>query len=240
VEAGPRTDGERLPSGIDFEALARDLRPLGSTVRLRLLDLLTEPLYLEEVARRIGLSRQGVRRHLDELVEVGLLRKQLGDRPVGEVSEYVLDHARVFQMNTEFARLGMLRPTREALAHAPTADVGRSGKPARAAARGEPALALVRGQGEGRVFLLAHQPGRVWRIGRAKGAEIRLDYDPYVSNRHAEVRREAAGFALVDAFSRNGTTLNWAPIEKGEAAPLARGDVIGVGRTLLVFQERQS
>lgn len=225
----PRTD-------IDFQELARALHPLGNATRLKLLHLLTIPRHLEEIASSLKMSRQGARKHLDELVELGVIKKQQGRRDFGPVTDYVLNLQRLFQLHSEFGKLGTLRPARASEEVLQTlAQTGHA--PARPGS-GDPCLTLVRGLDEGRVFQLADQPGRVWRIGRNKESEIRLDYDPFLSNRQAEIRRDPKEFQLVDAFSSNGTYLNWRRLEKGAAVPLQRGDIVGVGKSLLVFQFR--
>jgi pSer/pThr/pTyr-binding forkhead associated (FHA) protein len=53
-----------------------------------------------------------------------------------------------------------------------------------------------------------------------------------VSRRHAEFAREGDGFAVRDVGSLNGTYLNR---ERIEAAPLAGGDEVQIGKFRLVF-----
>jgi ABC-type multidrug transport system ATPase subunit/pSer/pThr/pTyr-binding forkhead associated (FHA) protein/ABC-type multidrug transport system permease subunit len=70
------------------------------------------------------------------------------------------------------------------------------------------------------------------RIGRDADNDLVLD-DPNVSRQHAEVRRAGDGrHVLRDLSSRNGTRLNGRPVR---TAPLAPGDVIGIGPYRLVF-----
>ncbi len=57
--------------------------------------------------------------------------------------------------------------------------------------------------------------------------------DGQLSRRHAEVRREAGRFVLRDLASRNGTFVNGRRLDAPHA--LAPGDVIRIGRTLLVY-----
>lgn len=231
--------GSLVRTDIDFDLLSQHLKPLGNATRLKLLHLLTQPQYLEEVASRLRMSRQGARKHLDELVELGAVRKQLGRREFGPVTEYVLNHQRLFLLQIELGKLGGLKPaagadqTQGTIDHAMTLPGARKGP-----ASTESQLVIVRGLDEGKAFTLADQPGRLWRLGRGKDVEVRLDYDPFLSNRHAEIRRERDGFLLVDAFSRNGTFLNWRRLDRGQSVRLDRGDVVGVGKSLLVFQTR--
>ncbi|HEX9766202.1 MAG TPA: FHA domain-containing protein [Nitriliruptorales bacterium] len=53
--------------------------------------------------------------------------------------------------------------------------------------------------------------------------------DRAASRRHAELRRTADGWELVDLGSTNGTSLNGALIAVGEARPLHDGDRINLG-----------
>lgn len=69
-------------------------------------------------------------------------------------------------------------------------------------------------------------------IGRLSECEIPLS-DKNVSRRHAEVRREGAGFVVVDLDSTNGTRVNGARVKQRE---LSDGDEVTVGATKLRFE----
>ena len=58
--------------------------------------------------------------------------------------------------------------------------------------------------------------------------------DRAVSRMHARVRREDSGFVLEDLGTPNGVFLNGVRLES--PAPLADGDVLELGRSLLRFQ----
>jgi pSer/pThr/pTyr-binding forkhead associated (FHA) protein len=75
-----------------------------------------------------------------------------------------------------------------------------------------------------------------WLIGRESTAQVCLDFDPFVSSRHAEVRRKDDGFEVADLYSRNGTRLDWQGLDRGGQRELADGSIVGVGRSLLVFR----
>ncbi len=78
--------------------------------------------------------------------------------------------------------------------------------------------------------------GRGWAVGRKPGLPVSLEYDPYVSLVNSEVLPVGDRYLLADlGSSKNGTWLNWRPVG-AEPVPLTQGDVIGVGRSLLVFR----
>ena len=227
---GPRHE-ETPATDLDFAALARDLAPLGNEKRLELLHFLTRPHYLEEIASHLGMARQAAQKHVDQLLECGVVRRQAGRRASGPVTEYVVAPQRLFALGEEFARLGVLKPRAEASLE--RTEVGGAA-PARGVPEG-PALVLVHGMDAGRFFPLAGGPGP-WTLGREAARDVPLEYDPFASNRHAEIHLERGRHLLVDAFSTNGTFLNWEPLPRGGRAPLRPGDVVGVGRSLLVFR----
>jgi ABC-type multidrug transport system ATPase subunit/pSer/pThr/pTyr-binding forkhead associated (FHA) protein len=74
----------------------------------------------------------------------------------------------------------------------------------------------------------AADTGRI-RIGRLPDNDIVLD-DLLVSRRHATMLQGPGGWRIVDMASANGTYLNGLPVAE---APVAEGDVIGVGHALL-------
>jgi DNA-binding NtrC family response regulator len=71
-------------------------------------------------------------------------------------------------------------------------------------------------------------------LGRANRtpALASLAADPGVSREHATVTPRVDGATITDQGSRNGTTVNGAPVTE---APLRDGDVIRVGSSLLVY-----
>ena len=93
---------------------------------------------------------------------------------------------------------------------------------------GSALLVVTRGPNAGSRFLL-DQP--VTSAGRHPGSDIFCD-DITVSRRHAEFRLENGEFHVVDVGSLNGTYVNREPVE---AAVLANGDEIQIGKFRLVF-----
>ncbi len=70
-------------------------------------------------------------------------------------------------------------------------------------------------------------------IGRLPDCAVALT-DAQVSRRHAEIRREARGYRLVDLGSMNGTQVNGVRVREHVLAP---GDVIMVGATPIRYEE---
>lgn len=69
-------------------------------------------------------------------------------------------------------------------------------------------------------------------IGRSRECDVQLD-DVNASRRHCEVVQDgAASWSVVDLGSTNGTELNGARVDR---APLADGDRITVGGTVILF-----
>jgi len=89
-------------------------------------------------------------------------------------------------------------------------------------------LVVKRGPNAGSRFQLDSD---VVTAGRHPDSDIFLD-DVSVSRRHAEFRRVAEGFEVVDVGSLNGTYVNREPVE---SSALAGGDEIQIGKFRLVF-----
>jgi predicted Ser/Thr protein kinase len=98
-----------------------------------------------------------------------------------------------------------------------------SGQPARAPALVDP---------RGRRYALV--PGRRLTLGRDPACGVVID-DEAVSPKHAQVRRDAAGFALHDLRGSAGTAVNGAPVAR--AVVLKDGDRVRLGALELVFEE---
>ncbi len=92
---------------------------------------------------------------------------------------------------------------------------------------GRGVLVVKRGPNAGSKYFLDSD---VTQIGRHPESDIFLD-DITVSRRHAEIRRDAAGFSLHDVGSLNGTYVNR---ERVEGAELRSGDEIQIGKFKLV------
>lgn len=231
-------------SGGRFGALAARLDLLASPTRLEILHALRTSRHLSEIRvlpslSREGenpersLSRQGIQRHLEKLVEAGLVLR-VPDVGGAQGDGFVLAHEHLFAMVDEIRGLAKLRRARGIDALGPTrgreADDRRSLPP-------RPRLVVAYGRDDGVAFALNASPGGRWRIGRGASCEVSLDYDPFASTEHCVIERTGSGFQILDSGSRNGTLLNWEEIPRGRARKLASGDLVGVGRSVLAFQE---
>jgi hypothetical protein len=158
------------------------------------------------------------------------------ERDRGATTEYVLNQQQVFLIAEEFRSLARLRPVPFLEAETVlqgTADPGR-------AVRG-PCLVLVKGIDEGQTFpfVLPERGTGQWMVGRRRGLDVSLEYDPFVSSQNSLIRWQDGAWTVEDLEeSRNGTTRNFQPLPKGRPAPLRTGDVLGVGRSLLVGVRR--
>ncbi len=220
--------------------LAKALDALSSPTRLALLRALRAPKALAEIHVPAGegdedrpLARQTVKEHLEKLVLLGFVAARDAERDARATTEYVVNHQRVFAVAEELRTYAALRPTAEpegeTLAREPDGTFR--------GVRG-PCLVLVKGIEEGRAWPLSTDGGpRRWVIGRRRGVDVALDFDPFLSTENTVVACEGGAFTVEDlADSRNGTFLNFELLPKGRTWPLRAGDIVGVGRTLLLFR----
>jgi len=233
----PRPDDDEIQLARLLEAIANPTR-LALLRQLRRAQLLGEIRIRAEQARE-GLpnerpmARQGVRLHLDRLIEAGFARGRPSWRGEIPVEEYVVQHQRLFALSEDIRELGDLRPL-EATVGPETAEIGGTREVRLPRGR---ALVIVHGLAEGRAFPL-HEPATERLIGRLPGLAASLDYDPFVSSLHARVFRENDRVLVENVpGSRNGTLVNWTRLKNGAAEPLRHGDIISVGKSLLLFRE---
>lgn len=232
------------PVLLDHARLADDLRALAHESRLDILETLREPRALADIRVAPGrvlpgenpdraMSRQAVQDHVEKLVAAGLVVEEQRER---RSRTYAMNQQRLYQI---------LEALHAAAGSMPDGSVRGAGTvdldaPPPTRPPPGPRLALAHGLREGRTFPL--QPadlraGRGWIVGRRPGLHVSLEYDPYVSLENSEIRQEDGAFHLHDLpESKNGTSLNWTRLPRGGRARLAPGDVVGVGRSLLVFQ----
>lgn len=243
--AGAMPPSARAP--IDHEALSEALAALAYPLRLELLEVLGVPLTLSEIKVRprrrdadaepaAAAAKQTVAAHLERLVEAGIVTRAASVEGGREVPTFAVDPQRLYAITEDLRRLSVRHSGRGR----PADQTGTLVEPrARARAAG-PRLVLAHGVYEGASYMLerARMEDGGWTIGRRWDAAVALDYDPFVSSAHARVEPDGRGMRLVDLpANKNGTMLNWDALERGGSALLARGDVIGVGRSLLIYYD---
>jgi hypothetical protein len=96
--------------------------------------------------------------------------------------------------------------------------------------RERPVLTITRGPGAGELFELSR--ATAVSIGRARANDIVLK-DISISGQHCRIRPEDGGFVLHDLKSTNGTFVNDKRVSRH---PLADGDVVQVGETVMQFR----
>ena len=216
------------------ESLAFALKALGHPKRIRLLRFLTEARTLEEISNELKVARQSAQEHLDRLVKLGLVAVRHGRGDHGPVSRYQVTVPRLFDVYDRLGtRLGLLASELEedVRGNQPTVVLATRSSPK---PLDSPRLIIVHGMRVGQTVPL--QGEGPWLIGRDPAAVMGLDYDPYISHRHAEVRRTRDGFELADALSSNGVAVDWRPVPRGGVVPLANGSLLRAGKTLLLFR----
>ncbi|MDX1612353.1 MAG: FHA domain-containing protein [Candidatus Thermoplasmatota archaeon] len=224
-----------------LEDLERAFKALANINRLRLIVELQNPKGYGDIdlapsrgdsagSGDRSISRQAVRGHIQELMDLGVVVEAESDGPS---SQFIVDHARLFALFEQARRLTAVQPSVDLEGTTLSLD----GQRPRPTTEG-PHLTLVRGVEEGRGFPLRGKDEEEWTIGRSPQSDISLDYDAYVSGKHARVLCQGGDYYLMDLPSnKNGTFLNWQPLSQGGVAPLAPGDIIGVGMSLLVFRD---
>jgi DNA-binding transcriptional ArsR family regulator len=217
------------------EALAKALKAFGHGKRLSLLRFVTSPRSLEEIAGHLLVARQSAKEHLEQLVDLGLVEARAGRGGRGPVTRYVAAVPRLFDVYDRLgARIGLMtsgfdQDVRGSLPTTILAPPASKQRPPEI-----PRLIIVHGLRIGQTIPF-HGEGP-WLMGRDPNAALCIDYDPYVSHRHAEVRRGAAGFEVVDGLSSNGTWVDWEPVPRGGVATIENGSLLRLGRTLVLFR----
>lgn len=213
------------------------LRSLSNARRLTLLMFLQEPRYLEEIASHLNFSRQAASLHVNALQQAGFIKRRASSRPGKRIVEFVLQPEALYEVHEYFEQL-VVRITAGPQSPEHTRTPSERRQPFDHRAATGPTLTIVHGLQLGKQFALSEEGVGVWIIGREARSPVRLPHDSYVSNRHAEIRRPAGGaqVTVADTFSRNGTLLNFSPLAPGEPKALNHGDLLAIGRTLLLFR----
>ncbi len=227
----------------DLEELADVLFALANERRLKILHRIDEPRTRTELADRMDVSRQAVSKHMDTLLENGFVRELPGWRESGPVDEFQVDPKRLYAIGKTIADLGNLEPTGgPSMSDSEPTQIRAAGEEdaeesSTGAASAKAHLLLLDGPDAGERFTLDGDEKR-WTIGRDEDRELCLDHDPYISGRQCEIQEVPEGHAVVDVYSSNGTFVNFGQLPEGGRTLLDPGDVVEIGRTSLVYQQR--
>ncbi len=216
--------------------IAEVLASLGDPMRVALLRRLSTPHTLEAIhtraVRHEGMAEHDVspdafhQKYLEPLVDLGVItfREPAG----GGAAEYVLNQPALYALAEKVNDVGRLRaaPARGLAVRAPplppTFQIAT------------PCLVLVKGLWEGRTYPLPRRPKGSWVIGRGSQVDVCLDYDPYVGAQNTSIEWEAGAYRVHDLQGGGGTFLNFRELGRGASQPLRNGDVVGLGRSLLM------
>lgn len=229
---------------VDYQWLSTYLSALSPANRLQLLRKLQVPHALQDIriapvrhdAQRTAerpISRKGVEAHLRKLQQLGFVEARAAKRDGRSVTEYVVNHARLFAVIEELRKLSLMRTGPGVMTQTTPAEGGEA-EDAPPPHKG-PALVLASGPLEGTAFRL--EGAGAWVVGRQRGLAVSLPYDPFLSKQNTRIWREGSSFLAQDIpGSRNGTRVNWRVLAEGEAVVLVPSDALGVGRSLLIFR----
>ena len=224
--------GDPRTTSDDRRELPRALSALSNETRLRMLQRLARPAFVADLCREFNLTRQAVTRHLEELRAAGLVEVEQGlRRGALPAASYVASPTGLFAFKERVLSI--------ALPPIPSTREPKATRPAAAPQAGEtptcPRLLLVHGDAPGRWLSL--RQGGSWIIGRDASADVSLGYDPFVSSRHAHLQLASGRWVLQDLYSRNGTSVNFEPLDRGERREIESGDLIVIGRSRLLLRE---
>lgn len=228
-----------------LEELSEYLDVLSSSARLRILKFLEKkPRDARSISREIETSYENTKKHLDKLLSIGVIKKEAGlgaptSKGIHPVWEYTLvpggleaiirnlglfSNTRVQVMGSEISqRLDKVKSTlnREILG-----DV--------------PAVIVLGGSDDGRVFLLKNDTISIGRIDSENRAAYRPGEDivlsesysavTRVSRPHGRIVRDNDAWYIEDSGSTGGTQLNTKRLEKNVRTPLQDGDLIELAK----------
>lgn len=230
---------------LDYHTLAEDLTALAYPLRLQLLDILETPHILSDIRLsplklepgadpQRPAAKQTVLAHLEKLVEAGLVKPSEVERLGKRLTCYATSPQRLYAVAEELRRLVVRHAGRGAGDDVTGTRLPGGAPTGQRGAR----LVLVHGAYEGRAYPLARERGEARIVGRSAASDVSLDYDPFVSSENSAFEENAQGWWVRDLASKNGTSVNWDRLPSGASRRIEHGDIIGVGRSLLVFYER--
>jgi len=229
----------------DLEELSEYLDVLSSSTRLKILKTIERsPKDIRQISAAIETSYENTKKHLDRLMKIGVVRKEAGlSRPTAKgvrpVWKYSLVPGGLEAITRTLGLFANLRLTltdevlAERLASVRKTFSGEFGRPS-------PAVILLGGPEDGKVFPLDHDRISIGRVDPAAGAPpdqaivLSEEYAAVtrVSRPHARITRHhrTGGWFIEDCGSTGGTFVNGRPLDKGRQHELHDGDLIEVAK----------
>jgi DNA-binding transcriptional ArsR family regulator len=228
----------------DFvKELSEYLDVLSSDVRLKILKLVEkEPKDARTIASDIETTYENTKRHLDKLLNIGVIRKEIGlgretvkgIHPVWKYSlvtgglEAILRNLGIFS-NLKFILIDRVETVKGRISEEFMSNF--------------PMIKVLGGQDDGKVFLIKKESVRIGRIDPKNQDQ----YDPEndivlsgeykavtrVSKPHAKLTLEGSVWDIEDCESTGGTYLNNRKLDKYRMTKLNDGDMVGLSRGVL-------
>ncbi|MCK9592928.1 MAG: helix-turn-helix domain-containing protein [Methanoregula sp.] len=223
-----------------LQELSEYLEVLSNPTRLKILKVIEkEPREISEISSRIDTSYANTKKHIDQLVHIGLVKKEAGFgretakgiHPVWKFSlaegslESLIKNLGVFSRINIPMGYGEIQSTLESVQKAVIKESGKD----------YPALHLVEGHGAGRTFLLRQDRILIGRTdpdspSKVSDGDIALQEEYVAVTRitkpHAIVSRAGTGWQIEDRGSSGGTYLNGDLIAPMHKTVMKNGDII--------------
>jgi DNA-binding transcriptional ArsR family regulator len=223
-----------------LQELSEYLDVLSNPARLKILKVIEkEPKEISEISSRINTSYANTKKHLDQLVHIGLVKKEAGFgretakgiHPVWKFSvaegslELLIKNMGVFSRINVPMGYGEIQGRLESVRAAVLKEAGKD----------YPALHLVEGTGAGKTFLLKKDRVLIGRFdpdapSRSGDADILLPVEysavTRITKPHAVISRTGTSWQIEDRGSSGGTYVNTGLIAPMHKTSLKTGDVI--------------
>jgi len=228
-----------------LDELTEYLDVLSSSARLRIVKFLEKkPRDARAISKEIETSYENTKKHLDKLLSIGVIRKEAGlgaptSKGIHPVWQYSLAPG---GMEAIIRNLGLFSNTRVQIIGGEISRRLASVKEtlSREVLGNVPAVIVMGGPDDGRVFLLRNDVVRIGRIdveypGDAGGESDIVLPNQYsaitrISKPHGKFIREREGWYFVDYGSTGGTQLNNARLEKHVRTSLHDGDLLELAK----------
>lgn len=225
-----------------YSELSEYLEVLSNSQRLKILKILERrPKDVRMIASEINTSYENTKKHLDKLISMGLIRKEVGlgqqtSKGVHPVWKYSLVPG---AMEAIVRNLGIFSNMR---INIDDADLKKRLSEVREAVEDEiaghrPMIILLGGPDDGRLYILEGDEARVGRIDPAYPASssdlvLSADYSAVsrISKPHGLFKKEGARYIFEDRGSSGGSFLNSSELQKRQPAILHDGDLLELAK----------